>query len=304
MKPLLQGTVLMASLAAGVWMAGLPTGHKIVESRPAKSGRDLPRGGVPHEQVPVAAADGQPVIPDALARTEHTTASLAAWAGRDPDAAAAWAMGLEGEARDAALGVVAVEIASDSAGLAVRCAEEIADPRQRGGMLGFALAQQTSRDAAAALAWLAKDQSDEEVRSLIECSALPALAEIDPQRVAQLLAEGNVAPRAVDSVLAATVQRWTQQDAPAAAAWVVQFEDERAMKAAIPSLIGLWTKQDREAPAAWIETLGEGPARDEACAAYAAALAIIAPGEAEVWAGRIAERGLSAETLVKIRRGQ
>ena len=276
----------------------------MVESRPAKSGRDLPRGGVPHQQASVDAADGQAVIPDALARMEHTTASLAAWAGRDPDGAAAWAMALEGEARDTALGVVAVEIASDSAGLAVRCAEGISDPRQRGEMLGFALAQQASRDAAAALDWLAKDQSDEEVRSLIERNALPALAEFDPRAVAQLLAEGNVAPRAVDVVLAATVQRWTQQDAPAAAAWVVEFEDEGTMKAAIPSLIGLWTKQEREAPAAWIETLEEGSARDQACAAYAAALAIIAPGEAEIWARRIAEKDLLAETLVKIRCGR
>lgn len=226
------------------------------------------------------------------------------WAGRDPDAAAAWAMGLEGEARDAALVVVAVELASDSAALAVRCAEEISDPRQRGEMLGFALAQQATRDAAAASDWLAKDQSDEEVRTLIERSALPALAEFDPRRVAQLLAEGNVTPQAVDTVLAATVQRWTQQDALAAAAWVVQFEDERIMKAAIPPLVGLWTRQEREAPGAWIETLEEGSARDQACAAYAAALAIIAPGEAEIWAGRIAEQDLLAETLVKIRRGR
>jgi hypothetical protein len=171
-------------------------------------------------------------------------------------------------------------------------------------MLGFALAQQASGDPTAALDWLAKDQSDEEVRGLIERSALPALAEFDPRAVAQLLAEGNVAPRAVDVVLAATVQRWTQQDALAAAAWVVEFEDEGTMKAAIPSLIGLWTKQEREAPAAWIETLEEGSARDQACAAYAAALAIIAPGEAEIWAGRIAEKDLLAETLVKIRRGR
>ena len=270
--------VLMAALAVGVWMAGLPAGDGIVDSRPAKSGRDLPRYGM-----------------------RPTTASLAAWAGRDPDAAAGWAMALEGEARNAALGVVAVEVVGYSPALAIRCAEGISDPRQRGEMLGFALAQQATGDPSAAFEWLARDESGEEIRSLVECSVLPALAEADPPRIARLLADGNVTPRAVDAVLAATVQRWTQQDAHAAAAWVMEFDDERTMKAAMPSLIGIWTQQERGAPAAWIETLAAGPARDEACAAYAAALAIVAPEEAEAWAEKIGEKELLAETLVRIR---
>jgi hypothetical protein len=304
MKPLIRVTVLMAALAAGVWMAGRPAENEAMESRPAKSGRNLSRGALPGDQVPAAAAEGPSAAPDILASTDHTIASLAAWSGHDPDAAASWAMELDGETRDRALGVVVVEVAGHSPALAVRCAEGISDPRQRGEMLGFALAQQATSNAAATLDWLAKDRSEEEIRTLIERSALPGVAEVDPAWVARLLAEGNVAPKAVDAVLAATVQRWTQQDVHAAAAWVVNFEDESMMKAAMPSLIGLWTKQEREAPAAWIETLAAGPARDEACAAYAAALAIVAPAEAETWAAKIGEKGLLAETLVRIRRSR
>ena len=84
----------------------------------------------------------------------------------------------------------------------------------------------------------------------------------------------------------------------------MEFDDERTMKAAMPSLIGIWTQQERGAPAAWIETLAAGPARDEACAAYAAALAIVAPEEAEGWAEKIGEKELLAETLVRIRCGR
>jgi uncharacterized protein YbaA (DUF1428 family) len=291
--------VLMAGLAAGVWMAGLPAGDEMVESRPAKSGRNLPRYGMPSETTSRAKTNEQPAVPGTIAST-HTTASLAAWAERNPDAAVEWAMALEGKARNTALGVVVVEVAGYSPTLAIRCAEGISDPQQRGEMLGFALAQQAANDASVAFDWLAKDGSEEKVRSLIECSVLPALAEVDPPRIARLLAEGNVTPRAVDAVLAATVQRWTQQDAHAAAAWVMEFDDGRMMKAAMPSLIGLWTKQEREAPATWIESLAKGPARDEACAAYAVALAIIAPEEAEAWAERIGEKELLAETMRRI----
>lgn len=277
MRTVIWVPMLMAALAVGVRLAGLPAEDEIVGSRPAKSRRDFPS-----------------------APSGRTTASLAAWAGHYPDAAAAWAMGLEGEARDEALGVVAVEVASNSPALAVRCAEGISDPRQRGEMLGFALAQQAAGDADAAFDWLAGNEIEEAVRTLVERSALPALAEVDPPRVARLLSDGLVTPDAVDAVLATTVQRWTQQDARSAADWVATFEEERPMKAAVPALIALWTKQDRDAPAVWIEGLATGAARDEACAAYAAALAIIVPEEAELWAGRIGEKGLRAETLARI----
>ncbi len=167
-------------------------------------------------------------------------------------------------------------------------------------MVGFALAQLAATDAAAAFDWLSRDQSDDTVRVAIEIRVLPALAESDAPRVGRLLAEGKITPRAMESVLATTIQRWTQQDARSAAAWVGNFEEESLVKTAMPPLIGLWTRQDREAPAAWIESLPSGPVRDEACAAYAAALALSAPAEAQIWAGRIGEKGLLAETLLRL----
>ena len=197
-----------------------------------------------------------------------------------------------------------VELASSDAARAVGLAERISDPTQHADALGFALAQLAGADPEAVFARLEKSEEDESVRSTVERAALPALAEADPVRVARWISEGKATPQVMEGAVAATVQRWTQKDARAAAEWVADFDDERLLRGAMEPLMSLWTRQDTKGPAGWIEGLSPGAARDEACAAYAAALALVAPDEAEAWAGKIQGQELVAETRRRIQAGR
>ncbi|WP_367870298.1 hypothetical protein [Luteolibacter sp. Populi] len=264
--------VLVTAIAAGVWLAGSEHGQEPAESRPAKSGRDSERAFVLETALP-------------------ETAEIVARVNEDPEAAVAWAMERDGVARDQVLSVIVVETAVREPARAVKRAEEIADPKLRGESLGFAAAQWASVDADAAFAWLARGGEDEAVRGVIERTVFPALAEVDPVRVAEWLSEGKVSPGAMDAAVAATVQRWTQRDAPAAAEWVASFADEQLLKAAVEPLVSLWARQDRAGATRWIEGLPAGVAREEACAAYVAALAVIAPEEAKEWVGKARGEG-------------
>ena len=138
----------------------------------------------------------------------------------------------------------------------------------------------------------------------VERVALPALAESDPVRVAEWLSEGKASAAVMPHAVAATVQRWTQQDAPAAAEWVASFADETLLKAAVEPLVGLWAKQGGEGLEGWIEGLPAGVVRDEACAAYSAALAVGSPVEARAWAERIRGEELAKATRRRIGMGE
>lgn len=249
--------MVVVVLAAGVRL--LDSRHEVLESRPAKAGREVREAA-------------EPEGPRAV--------DLAAWCEKDAAAAVAWAMKQDAGKRDEALAVIVVEAAATRPAEAVKWAESIGDVKMRGETLGFAAAQLAVNDAGAVFELLAREEGeDPTVRLAVEKIALPALAEVDPVRVAEWLSEGKASPAVVPHAVATTVQRWVQQDAPAAAAWVGSFEDEQLLKAAVEPLVALWAKQGGEGLEGWIDSLPEGAVRNEACLALAAARRMTRPGE-------------------------
>jgi hypothetical protein len=265
----------MAALAAGVWIAMPPAKQAASEALPAKSGRDLPR-------------------------TSPAPSHFAMRAGERPEEAIEEACQLEGRVRDEALATVAVEAAVSFPEKALKAAHMIANPRMRGDMLGFVLAQRAATDPDAVFKWLGSDQRDESMRCAIERNALAALAEQDPARVATWLSDDKVSIGAVEIVLAATMQRWSQQDAPAAAEWLASFEEAALIRAAVPRLIEHWVRTNKTEAIKWIEAQEQGLLRDEACAACAIALTLRAPDEALAWIGKIEAENLRAQTRERI----
>lgn len=276
MKSALLISLMAMVLAAGVWLLGKDKKQEPLESRPAKAGRDI------------RAAEGPRAV------------DLVAWCERDAAAAAAWAMSQDPAKRDEALAVIVVEAAATRPAEAVKWAAAIGDAKTRGEALGFAAAQLAVSDPGAVFDLLAGEGEDPAVRVAVEKMALPALAEVDPVRVAEWLSDGKASPAVVPHAVVTTVQRWVQQDAPAAAEWVASFQDEQLLKAAVEPLVGLWAKQGGEGLEGWIGRLPAGAVRDEACAAYAAALAVGSPVEAREWAGRIKGEELAAATRRRI----
>ncbi len=252
-----------AALAAGILLVPRPS----TESRPDPAGRPL-RDLRVSDRKPPAVTTSEPQTPD-----------------DDPDPSLETA--------------IAATVENDPA-QALELAAHLAEDRPRGEAIGFALAQLAAIDPGAVFAWLEDSGESDEVRALAERAALPALAEQDPSRVARWIADGRVSARNQAAAVAATVQRWTQQDPPAAAAWVADFNDDWLLRGAMEPLLSLWTAQETSAPAAWIETLPAGPARDEACAAYAASLALSGPAEALRWAERIESPRLLADTRKRL----
>lgn len=231
---------------------------------------------------------------------EQRAVRFADLATRQPKAAEAEAMLLEGHERDLALELITTELAKKDSPEALRVAGRISDPIKRGNSLGYALAQQAAGDPEAVFGWLDASNEEEAVRAQAERMALPALAEVEPTRVANWIAAGKATPQGTDAAVVTTVQRWVQKDAGAAAQWVATFDDARLLHEAMHPLIDLWTKQEPSAPSAWIEGLPSGLTKDEACAAYAMALAPSAPEEARKWAAKIATENLGKEILQRL----
>lgn len=275
--------IMTVALAAGALLF-LRNEESPEEFRATKSGRDsrLERTGTESRDA------------------EERLARITGLASHSPEEAEALAMKLEGPERDEALASLAAELARTDASQALRIASSIEDPTKRGNTLGFALAQLAASDAGAVFGWLAETVEDEAIKASAERMALPALAEVDPERVARWIAEGKATPEATEAAVVTTVQRWVQQDREAAAQWVAAFEDPRLLHDGMEALVSGWSRQDAEAPAAWIEDLPEGMAKDEACAAYAAALALAKPDEATAWAGRIKDPALAEQTARRI----
>lgn len=255
------------------------------KSRPTKAGRDSRIRNV-------AGRSGT---------AEERLARLAELAPINADGAERQAMQLPAGERDEALETLVVGLATRDPARALKIAESIADPVKRGNSFGFVLAQWAGPEADAVFEWLETTDEHEVVKASAERMALPALAEADPARVAHWIADGKATPQATDAAVVTTVQRWVQNDADAAARWVAAFDDEKLVQEAMEPLVSLWTRQDVKAPAGWIEGLPAGTAKDEACAAYAVALASTAPEEAIVWAGKISDHGLGTATVKRIR---
>lgn len=274
---------MTVAFAAGA-LVFLRTGESPEENRPAKSGRE-PRV----ERTSKGSRDA-----------EERLARIASLASQAPGEAEALAMKLEGRERDDALAMLSTELARTHAAEAVRVASSIEDAVGRGNSLGFALAQWASSDADAVFNWLVATDEADAIKAAAERMALPALAEVDPERVAHWIAEGKATPEATEAAAVTTVQRWVQRDPNAAARWVASFEDVRLLHDGMEALVSGWVKDAPDEPSGWIETLPEGLAKDEACAAYAATIALAKPDEAGLWAGRIKDPALAEQTVKRI----
>lgn len=225
---------------------------------------------------------------------------MEALAEKNADAAESRALALTGPERDEALGILVVVFGRTDPERSRELAERITDQEQRIQALGFALAQQASMNPDAVFLRLEQEDESGAVGGRLEKQVLPALAEIDPARVANWIAAEKVSADGVPDVLYSTIQRWTQKDARAAADWVARFEDEKLFPLSVEPLVTLWTHQDAGSAAKWIDELPEGAMRDQAAVAHAIALAVIQPEAARDWAIAIQSPALRAEALQRL----
>lgn len=187
----------------------------------------------------------------------------AEWAKMDPQAALAWAKGLNGRDKTSALNSVLAQMASKNPAEAATIAAGLdADdqPRAYGEIAG----KWATTDFVSAEAWIATLPAESRDRALAE--ALESYASVNPQAAAgkvSSMPDGDERDRAVNSVAAA----YARQDPAAAAEWVSKQQTED-VDDAIRSVIGTWANKDSSAALSFIQNQPQGELRDEAAATY------------------------------------
>jgi hypothetical protein len=172
---------------------------------------------------PVAAGQWAAGLGDVEARHELSAASALAWSERDLEGALAWAGSLpDGETRSLVLAGLGYEVARERPVEALHLAAGLSPSARPDALTLHALQQWAASDPAHAGAWLLQwPESGMRRRALADFAT--GLATRDGNGAGQF-AVTHVAPGAEqDRAVAGIVQRWAQQDFPAAAAWVEQF---------------------------------------------------------------------------------
>lgn len=206
----------------------------------------------------------------------------AEWAKLDPEAALAWANGLNGRDKSAALNSVIAEMATKDPNKAAQVAATLTGDDQARAYSEIA-AKWSSTDFAAAEAWIATLPAESRDRAM--ASALESLALTDPEGAAAKVAslpEGRDKDRAIEDIAGP----WARKDPAAAAAWVSQQQTDD-IDDAIRPVMSSWASTDPTSALKWIEALPQGELKDESTATY-------------IWSNRTADPATSvtlAETI-------
>ncbi len=118
-------------------------------------------------------------------------------------------------------------------------------------------------DVEAAVSW-AQDFEDPGERAEAFGRLALVLANEDPERAATLVVTEMPAGRPRDRAVVQVVQRWAQQDAPAAGDWISSFPAGAARRAGIRELLNYWLPRRPDDAAAWVHQLGTPELVDEA----------------------------------------
>jgi hypothetical protein len=187
----------------------------------------------------------------------------AEWAKLDPEAALAWANGLEGRDKSGALGSVIREMAvKDPAKAAAVAATLSGDEQTRA--YGEIAGKWASQDFAAAESWIQSLPADARGRAMSQ--ALESLAASDPEGAAAKVAgipEGRDRERAIENIAGP----WARKDPAAAAAWVAG-QSLADPEDAIRPVIATWANQDSAAALEFIRQQPQGELRDEATSTF------------------------------------
>ncbi len=235
-------------------------------------------------------------IPDVNDRTEYLRALFAAWAEREPKAAAAhlrteFSPGqLQGECLDAVMEKWAMTKPREAVqGLDAN----VSGPLKEQGLA--ALVQGWTRgDPRAAAAWFvgAGSTSQTVLNSLVS-----TWADLDPQAAASWV-EGLANPENKTVGRVALASEWAQQDpARAAAHFAPLMTEAREGIDLAAALVNAWGANDPAAAAAWIDQLGATKVRDEAAGILATVWAASDIQSAVKWSEKLTVPEMKANVI-------
>ena len=234
------------------------------------------------------------------ARAGALNIAASAWAETDPAGAEQWARRLtDPDERGNSLLAIAGEMTGANPATALSLAVDLPPGTARDEFLLHAAAEWAERDAKSAVEW-GKQIENQELRAQMLAAIATGFAEKDPAAAATLAAQSLPPGRAQDDAVVGIVQRWVQQDASQAAAWVAAFPEGQLRDTALEAVVRLWADQDLTDAGAWINTLTERAGSDVAIAAYVDKLSVQFPEMAVEWAAEIRNPALRDERLIHL----
>ena len=110
-----------------------------------------------------------------------------------------------------------------------------------------------------------------------------AIAEINPIRAANLLADADMPGRDFEVAVVQVIQRWAAKTPAEAAAWVTMFHPSAARQAGINVIAGRWLPHDSAAAFAWMEKMTDATLRQETARAMQGVILQQAPEIRDTW---------------------
>ncbi|MEM7146744.1 MAG: hypothetical protein AAF591_16545 [Verrucomicrobiota bacterium] len=220
------------------------------------------------------------------------------WARSDPEAAMEWVMGLDEGARKGSAGAVLSQWASQDARSASLYVENVDLGAERTGMVAAVAAQWGRQDSQAAMVWAQGLEGDERAGAM--ASVLGAWAAQDVEGAAEQLA-GMEAGKERDLAFGRVAGQWVQQDVESAANWVVEQEvGETASKGAMRNVMRTWAGRNEFDAAEWLADRPPGPATDGAIMGLTDRVVGKDPESAAYWALAISDEGDRASQVGRV----
>jgi hypothetical protein len=251
---------------------------------------------------PAAAAAWVAALPTGPEKNEMTSQLVVVWSEMDWNTAKEWVAQLpEGPGRNEAQLTLAYQASNSEPAVALNLALALPAGAQRDQFLSHAVGEWTALDASAAAQWV-EQISDPTLRARLIATLATVAAETDATTAASLVSTTLPSGEEQSRAAVGVVQRWTQQDALAAASWVARFPEGPTKDAALENLVKLWTDQNAQQAAGWLNSLTDDSLRDQAISSYAAAISARSPATALQWAQTIKNPVLREKQLATLAR--
>jgi hypothetical protein len=236
---------------------------------------------------PAAASAWVEQLPVGQERQQSQDTVAVAWASQDLDAAVQWARQLPDEQESARLIALMVGEAGRSdpiQGLNLAC--ELAPGVARDDLVLHSASQWAVDRPQEAIEW-ARGIDDPQLRQRVLSAAAISWAETDPEAAAKFAIQSIPASKPQEDAIVGIIQRWTQTQPEAVAAWVTEFPEGALKETAFEEMVKLWTDKTPDAAGDWLSSLSPGTFRDAGIAAYATKIAPESPEIAAQWARTI-----------------
>lgn len=110
-----------------------------------------------------------------------------------------------------------------------------------------------------------------------------AIAETNPIRAANLLADADIPSRDFEVAIVQVIQRWAAKSPEEAAAWITMFHPSAVRQAGINIIAERWLPRDSVAAFAWMEKMTDATLRQETARAMQGVILQQAPEVRDTW---------------------